>query len=83
VSRTEKEKTLNNPSGSNVQRVRGTNEDTMSNFVEQSIRWLVRDFIHRGYELLPILAEIQDRYGYTTSIWGTVVDEVEKQRNLE
>ena len=55
----------------------------MSNMVEQSIRWLVRDFIHRGYELLPILAEIQERYGYTTSVWETVVDEVEKQENFE
>ena len=55
----------------------------MSDIIEQSIRWLVRDFLQRGYEPLPILAEVQKHYGYTTTVWGTVVDEVEKQINFE
>ena len=55
----------------------------MSDIIEQSIRWLVRDFLQRGYEPLPILAEVQKHYGYTTTVWGTVVDEVEKEKDCE
>ena len=55
----------------------------MSDYTEQAIRWLVRDCRQRGYEMAGCLAEAQKHYGYTTSVWGTVVDEIEKEKNFE
>ena len=69
---------MNKPPAPTVQEMEATNEDTLSDITDQSIRWLVRDFLQRGYEPVPILAEIQKHYGCSTSVWRSVVDEIEK-----
>jgi hypothetical protein len=52
----------------------------MSDSTEREIRFMVRGSRKQGQSRRRILATVQSAHGYTPTVWGIVMDEIERLR---